>query len=96
MTGAIPVLVVPGFYKKEVWASHGVATSKQGLSMASASASCLQVPALFEFLPWLPSVVDYLSVSISKVNPFFPKMLLIMAFHQSDRNPRGLERWLSR
>ena len=55
--GAISELVVfLGFYKKEGWASQGKPASKQPLHGLCLS-PCLQVPALLEFLSWLPLVI---------------------------------------
>ena len=45
----------PGFCKKAGWASHGKQASKQRSVYIS---SCLQVPALLEFLSWLPLVMN--------------------------------------
>ena len=44
------------------------------------TSSCLQDPALFECLPWLPSVWHG---SESKINPFLFKLLLVMVYHHN-------------
>lgn len=41
---------------------------------------CLQVAALYEFLPGLPSVID---LTGSKTNPFLLKLLLVMMLYQA-------------
>jgi hypothetical protein len=51
-----PGMVVRASIKK----SRLSKVSKQHLSMAFYISSCLQVPALFEFLSWLPSLMDNL------------------------------------
>lgn len=60
----------PGFFMEADWARYEVWASKQHFPMASVSAPAfIQVPALFESLPWLPSMMNS-SVSVSQINPF--------------------------
>lgn len=53
MGGAVPGLMALSSIRKQ-----NEQTSKQLSSMASVS-SCLQLPSLFEFLPYLPLMMDY-------------------------------------
>ena len=48
--GVIPGLVVLGSYRKQAEQATG--------SKPVSSLFCLQVPALFEFLSWFPSVMN--------------------------------------
>ena len=65
-----------GFYKTAGWASHEEQASKQHSSMASASA-----PASW-FWPCWSSCPE----TVIEINPFLPKLLLVMVFSRSNRN----------
>lgn len=54
--GGVPWVVGPRCYKEAGSISHGEQVSQQHPSIACFS-SCLQVSALLEFLPWLPSIL---------------------------------------
>jgi hypothetical protein len=47
----------------------------------------LQHSALFEFLIWLPSMIDCDMELVSKINSFSLKLLLVMRYYCSNRNP---------
>lgn len=55
--------------------------------MASASGSCLEVPALFKFLLGLDSAMEYDREVGAEVSPFIPKVLSVTVFYHSKRNP---------
>lgn len=76
--GAIYRLVILGGIRKQIQQA-----SKDALCVSS----WLQVLALCEFLPWLLSVIDsYLEVE-GKIDSFLLKLLFVIVFYHSKRNP---------
>lgn len=59
--------------------SHGEQAHKQ-YSSDLCSGSCLQGPALLDFLPWLPSVLGCDTNTVSQIKSFLTKLLLVMIF----------------
>ena len=67
-----------------MWSKAVSSTHPHGLYISF----CHQVPALREFLPSLLLVMNYyMELNMSKINPFFSKLLLVMVLYCSNSNP---------
>ena len=77
----------PRFYKKQAdQASHGGASQQSAPLHGLCISSCLQAPALLEFLSWHPSLMNC-DAEVSANKPFPPQVALVMVFHPSNKNP---------
>jgi hypothetical protein len=79
----------PGWYKKAGWASHGEQATKQHSSMASASASASRFLLCLCSCPDFPHWWSVMWSYVLKKNHFLPRLLLVMVFYHSNRNPNS-------
>jgi hypothetical protein len=80
----LAVLVSLRKQAEQAWGSSSLSVPLHRLCISC----CLHVPALCEFLSWLSSVTDWGCGSISQINYFLFKLLLVTALYHSHRNSK--------